>query len=184
MIKASYYNLLATFVISLLFLVYPCNTEAQKAEKFRVTEVHDGDTVSIRVSSFLGFPFRIERVRLIGIDAPELRQEPWGRNAKRHLKRLLSENDWVVAVEFDIEKRDKHGRLLAYLWHRNGTMINEKMLLDGLAVLYTIPPNVKYVERLKRAQRIAQQQKKGIWGRSGLKLTPEQWREQQGAKGR
>jgi micrococcal nuclease len=184
MLKAPYYNLLMVFVISLLFWVCPSITGAQKTEKFRVTEVHDGDTVSIRISSFLGFPFKIEKVRLIGIDAPELKQEPWGRNAKRYLKRLLSENDWVVRVEFDVEKRDKYGRLLAYLWHKNGTLINEKMLSDGLAVLYTVPPNVKYVERLTRAQRIAQQQKKGIWGRSGLRLTPEQWRQLQEAKGR
>ncbi|HIJ59603.1 MAG TPA: nuclease [Nitrospirae bacterium] len=147
------------------------------SDKFRVTEVHDGDTVSIRISSFIGIPFKNERVRLIGIDAPELKQEPWGRLSKKYLKKLLSENDWVVRVEFDVDKRDQYNRLLAYFWAKDGSMINEKMLSNGYAVLYTLPPNVKYVNRLKKAQKQAQQGKKGIWGKSGLNITPEQWRQ-------
>lgn len=171
-----YYNLTFALLIILLSFVLIKDSDAQRFERYRVTEVHDGDTVSIRTSSFVGIPFKIERVRLIGIDAPELKQEPWGRNAKRYLKKLLSENDWVVSLEFDVQRRDQYNRLLAYLWSKDGTMINEKMLSAGLAMLYTVPPNVKHLERLKRAQRTAQQQKKGIWGRGGLKLTPEQWR--------
>lgn len=161
-------------ILILIFLLF--TSEVYAMERYRVTEVHDGDTVSIRTSSFIGIPFKIEKVRLIGIDAPELKQEPWGRHSKRYLKQILSENDWVVKVEFDVEKRDKHNRLLAYLWTKDGTLINEKLVANGYAVLYTVPPNVKYVERLKRAQLFAQQHKKGIWGKSGLKMTPEQWR--------
>ena len=88
-----------------------------------MTKVHDGDTVSIRVSSFARIPIRTERVRLIGIDAPELEQE-WGWHAKRYLKKILSESDWIVSVETDVEQRDKYGRLLAYLWDKDGRMIN------------------------------------------------------------
>ncbi len=171
-----YYNPIVLIVFTLLFVLSPLIVEPQKLERFRVTEVHDGDTVSIRVSSFVGIPFKTERVRLIGIDAPELKQEPWGRHAKRHLKKLLSENDWVVSVEFDLDRRDKYNRLLAYLWGKDGSLLNEQMISAGLATLYTVPPNVKYGDRLWRAQKIAQQHKRGIWGKSGLRLTPEQWR--------
>ncbi len=147
-----------------------------KNKRFRVTEVHDGDSVSIRISSPLGLPVRTERIRLIGIDAPELKQEPWGRISKRFLKKIISRSDWIVFVEFDIEQRDKYGRLLAYLWTKKGEMINEMMVLNGYATLYTIPPNVKYVDRLISAQRHAQIKKLGIWGKKGIKVTPEEWR--------
>ncbi|MBI3592189.1 MAG: thermonuclease family protein [Nitrospirae bacterium] len=145
-------------------------------KEFRVTAVHDGDTISIRAKSLAGIPIKIERVRLIGIDAPELKQETWGRDAKRYLKKLISESDWTVNVEFDVQQRDRYGRLLAYLWSNKGQMINERMLEAGYAVLYTIPPNVKYVERLAGAQKRAVSKKAGIWRSGGLKESPEQWR--------
>jgi len=145
-------------------------------KKFRVVEVHDGDTVSIRLRGFAGITYKTERVRLIGIDAPEISQEPWGRRSKRHLKKLINESDWVVSVELDAEERDKYGRILAYLWDKKGQMINEKMAEDGYAVLYTIPPNVKYSKIFLSAQKKAQSKKLGIWKRNGLKMSPEKWR--------
>ncbi len=152
---------------------------ALPGNSYVVTEVHDGDTVSIKVKSFAGFPLKIERVRLIGIDAPELKQDPWGRNAKKHLKKLLSESDWVVNVEFDVDQRDKYGRLLGYLWNRrSGTLINEKMIEDGYAVLYTFPPNVRYADRLIDAQKRAHARGLGIWGNKGLTKYPAQWRKE------
>jgi micrococcal nuclease len=166
------------FISVILFLVLPSISDAQtyKDSRFRVIEVNDGDTISIKVNTFLGITTKIERLRLIGIDAPELKQEPWGRLSKRYLKKLLSESDWVVRVEFDIEKRDKYGRLLGYVWDNRGRLINEKMLEEGYALLYTIPPNVKYTERFILAQKFAQQKRVGIWGKKGLKKSPEQWR--------
>lgn len=147
-------------------------------EKVRVIEVHDGDTISIRTRSFAGLPLKAERVRLIGIDAPELRQKPWGRMSKRHLKKLISDSAWVLSVEFDVKERDKYERLLGYVWDRRGQLLNEKMLENGYAVLYTIPPNVKYVERLIAAQKNAQMRKVGIWGKKGLKKSPREWRKE------
>ncbi|MCX8026729.1 MAG: thermonuclease family protein [Thermodesulfovibrionales bacterium] len=175
MIFRAYYNRLIVFIIVFLFINLPIQSSANTA-MFRVTEVHDGDTVSIRTSSFWGLFVKTEKVRLIGIDAPELNQEPWGKRAKRHLKKLISENDWIVRVEYDIMQRDRYDRILAYLWGKNNTLINEQMLLDGYAVLYTVPPNVRYVDKFTKAQKIAQQQKRGIWGKQGLSMTPEEWR--------
>lgn len=160
----------------LFFLCVPPDRPEAAEQTYLVTEVHDGDTVSIKVKSLAGFPLRTERVRLIGIDAPELKQEPWGRTAKRALKKMLAETDWVVRVEFDAAERDQHGRLLGYLWAKNGLLINERLLDEGYAVLYTIPPNVKYAERFVEAQRKAQLLKKGVWGRDGLRESPSDWR--------
>lgn len=172
--KLSYYTRFLLIIILVLSITFPVN--AAHSEKFRVTEVHDGDTISIRTRSFAGVPIKIERVRLIGIDAPELKQEAWGRLSKRYLKKLISESDWVVSIEFDIEQRDKYGRLLGYVWDKKGRLINEKMIENGYAMLYTIPPNVKHVERLIAAQKNAQVHKVGIWGKKGLKKSPSEWR--------
>jgi len=143
-----------------------------------VTEVHDGDTVSIRLRSLFGIALSVEKVRLTGIDAPEFKQEPWGRRAKKHLKKMISESGGVVYLEYDFDRRDRHGRLLAYLWDKKGRMLNEKMLEDGYAMLYTIPPNVKHVKRFTSAQERARQNKAGIWGKDGLKVSPKEWRKE------
>jgi micrococcal nuclease len=172
-----YYTRIVTIIFLMAFITSPLY--ALPGNSYVVTEVHDGDTVSIKVKSFAGFPLKIERVRLIGIDAPELKQDPWGRNAKKHLKKLLSESDWVVNVEFDVDQRDKYGRLLGYLWNRrSGTLINEKMIEDGYAVLYTFPPNVHYADRLIDAQKRAHARGLGIWGNKGLTKYPAQWRKE------
>ncbi|MDI6801218.1 MAG: thermonuclease family protein [Thermodesulfovibrionales bacterium] len=173
-LKSELLNLKSSFsIIIILFLFTVSPADAAFPAKVRVTKVHDGNTVSIRISRL---SLKTERVRLIGMDAPELGQEPWGRRAKRHLKKLISDSDWIVRIELDINERDKYGRLLAYLWTDDKKLINERMIEDGYAVLYTIPPNVKHVERLIAAQKKAQTRKTGIWGKGGLRETPEEWR--------
>ncbi|HSB51772.1 MAG TPA: thermonuclease family protein [Dissulfurispiraceae bacterium] len=169
-----YYTATTAFILPFLFFAL---AREAPGETYLVTEVTDGDSVSIKVKSFAGVPLKIERVRLIGIDAPELKQEPWGRRAKRHLKKLISESGWVVSVEFDVEQRDQHGRLLCYLWGRDGGMINEKMLGDGYAVLFTVPPNVKHAGQFAEAQKSARSKMLGIWSEGGLRESPRQWRE-------
>jgi micrococcal nuclease len=132
----------------------------------RVLKIHDGDTVTIVMDG------KEYRTRLIGIDAPEMGQRPWGGKAKEHLMSLIKATDWSVFVETDIVQFDKYNRLLAYLYSRNREFINERMLLDGYAVLFTIQPNSKHVDRFKKAQRIAREQRRGIWGEDGLRETP------------
>jgi micrococcal nuclease len=106
------------------------------------------------------------------MDAPEIGQEPWGRRSREHLRMFLKGERWRVAVETDIVKYDKYNRLLVYLWTPDGEMLNERMVRDGYAVLFTIQPNSKYADRLRKAQRIARDEKRGIWGPDGLKQTP------------
>lgn len=133
-----------------------------------VVRVQDGDSVIIKIHG------RKEKVRLIGIDAPELKQKPWGSEARRHLKELIAASS--IRVETDTVKRDKYGRLLAYIWTSSGKFINLEMIKDGYAVLYTIPPNVKYEDKLRAAQTEAREKKAGIWGSDGLKETPRKYR--------
>lgn len=136
----------------------------------RVIAVNDGDTVTLHMNG------RKYRSRLIGIDAPEVGQEPWGRRSRQHLRTLLKALHWNVSIETDIEQHDKYGRLLVYLWSVDGRLINEIMLRDGNAVLFTIQPNSRYADQFRKAQHLAREAKLGIWGTDGLKETPLEYK--------
>ncbi|MFA5338507.1 MAG: thermonuclease family protein, partial [Candidatus Omnitrophota bacterium] len=69
----------------------------------------------------------------------------------------------IVRIEFDVEKIDRYKRLLGYCFIEN-TLINAKLIEEGFAVTYTIPPNVKYVDTLIKAQKNARLKLKGMWG--------------------
>jgi len=135
-----------------------------------VVSVSDGDTVSVILDK------RREKVRLIGIDAPELGQKPWGTEAKKYLEALLGSSGWKVELEFDVEKRDKYGRILAYLKMTDGKLINLLMVRNGYAMLFTIPPNVRYAAELRAAQREAREKRLGIWNSEGLRERPGDYR--------
>ncbi|MDO8747439.1 MAG: thermonuclease family protein [Thermodesulfovibrionales bacterium] len=136
----------------------------------RVIKVHDGDTVSIVSNG------RKEKVRLIGIDAPEIKQRLWGTKARKHLEKMLIASNRKVTLEFDVERRDKYGRLLCYIFTPDKEMLNIQMVKDGYAVLLTIPPNIKYADELKMAQNEARQNRRGIWNSRGLKESPGDYR--------
>ncbi len=152
--------------LALFLFIYPDAQAAAERIEARVIAVHDGDTVTIVMNG------REQRCRLIGIDAPETGQEPWGFRAKEHLRSLLREQHWQVSVEPGLEMIDRYDRLLVYLWTRDNQLINEQMLGDGYAVLFTYQPNSKYVARFVKAQRTARQKKLGIWGPDGLRERP------------
>jgi micrococcal nuclease len=129
-----------------------------------VSRMVDGDTVEV-TSAVDG----LTEVRLIGVDTPETShptygEQPYGQQAKEFtVSRLEGER---VALEFDVEKVDQYGRLLAYLWLPEDSMFNEVLLKEGYAQVATFPPNVKYVERFQEAQREAMEANRGLWGHS------------------
>jgi micrococcal nuclease len=137
----------------------------------RVVRVNDGDTVTVSLNGSR------EKIRLIGIDAPEIGQGSWGERAKRHLEDILHPLRNVY-VEYDVERRDKYGRLLAYIRTTEGRLVNAEMVRDGYAVLFTFPPNVTHVDEFTSAQRQARERKRGIWGKDGLSQLPVDWRRQ------
>lgn len=110
------------------------------------------------------------RVRLIGIDTPELSQRPYGDQARRALERLVPAGS-AVELERDVELADRYGRRLAYVW-RDGMLVNWRMLRDGWALLLTYPPNVRYVESFEEALRQARQEGRGLWAVDGFSCPP------------
>ena len=148
----------------------------------RVVRVIDGDTVVVRFEtspavspSGNSYSLRVpggwirvgreEKVRLIGVNAPETgaRQreaEVYGWEAKAYTrKRTLGR---VVHLEFDVETRDRYGRLLAYLY-LDGNLFNRELVREGYAQVYTAPPNLKYTAAFLSAQREALEAGRGLW---------------------
>jgi len=140
-----------------------------------VTRIVDGDTIVVacRVD---GDTIQ-EKVRFIGVDAPESvhpdasRNTALGKMASDFTKKHLLNK--VIRIEFDVSKRDQYGRLLAYVWSGD-TMFNEFLVEHGYAKVATFPPNVKYVERFTSAQKRAREANKGLWGHEveGVALEP------------
>lgn len=135
-----------------------------------VKRVIDGDTLQLENG---------ERLRLIGIDSPEMHEsdklyrdsqrsgkdirtiKELGRRAYEFTKKLVEGK--YVSLEFDVEKYDKYGRLLAYVYLKDGTFINAKIVEQGYANLMTIPPNVKYADLFLKLYREARTRKRGLW---------------------
>lgn len=148
-----------------LFLTLLSVGHAQ-AQDARFLNLIDGDSMLVEYGG------RAQEVRLIGIDAPEWGQE-YGTQAKAHAVNFCYGQK--LRLEFDKEKRDRYGRVLAYVYCGN-KMLNEEIVRAGLAIVIKIKPNVKYYDRLKQAEDRARKARRGFWLRGGLKETPAQWR--------
>jgi micrococcal nuclease len=138
-----------------------------------VVRVVDGDTVIVRRGS------SDERVRLIGVDAPEVHES---EKLERDLARSGQDRATVhalglrasaftraellghtVGLERDVEARDRYGRSLYYLWLPDGTFFNAELVRMGYARIMTIPPNVRYVRQLRTLEREARAHGRGLW---------------------
>jgi micrococcal nuclease len=136
-------------------------TEPASTREATVVHVDDGDTIDVRVDGHR------ERVRYIGIDAPEVAHAgvggARGGEAAARLNQGLVGGGRHVRLEFDQQRRDRHGRLLAYVW-RGDMMINLEMVRRGHARVLTIPPNVRYERWFASAQAEARAARRGLWG--------------------
>ena len=149
--------------------IYPSLPKA--AKKYFCRKVYDGDTLTLDNDS---------RVRLIGIDTPELTEkQPFAVEAKEYTKKYCHGRD--IWLSFDQEETcnhtDHYGRLLAFVWvslGRSGTKrknstqwlcVNEGLVAAGLANAYS-PSGTKRVnnyDKLLRLQSIAREHKIGLW---------------------
>lgn len=137
--------------------------EKTEADQYTVTRVTDGDTVEVRPEID-----GVGDVRFIGVDTPEKYgpegSQPLADEATAFTQRILEENGNRVMLRFDVEKMDRYGRVLAYVYLGDGRMHNRLLLQKGYAQVATFPPNVRYVEEFRRAQVEARENERGIWG--------------------
>jgi micrococcal nuclease len=156
--------LLGAFVVAALALVRPVgggDGEEAPAGDGMVTRVVDGDTVHVRVAG------EDETVRYIGVDTPESVKpgtpvECFAKAASAANERLVGGQR--VRMSYDAERRDRYGRLLAYVYRtRDGAFVNAELVRQGYARTLTIPPNVRFAERFSALARDAREARRGLW---------------------
>lgn len=115
-----------------------------------VKTVIDGDTLVLSND---------ERVRLIGLNAPEDGQ-PYYEESKKALEDLVIGKP--ISIEHDVDEKDTYGRTLAYLYVGD-LFVNQKLIEQGVVVIETIQPNVVHAEEFIKAQADAREKCTGIW---------------------
>ena len=131
---------------------------SQRSPQAEVIRVITGDTLEVKR---LDQPNAIaERVRLVGIDAPDLRQTPWGPDAQAELSQLVVGQ--AVRLEFINPPRDRDNRLLAYVWQGN-VLINGALVSAGLALVSPQANGSPYEQQLRHSQGEARTLGRGIW---------------------
>lgn len=133
----------------------------------RVIRVADGDTIIVGNPRRKGRRSRY-KVRLIGVDTPESRRSlyqdvmPFGQEASDYTKKRLPKGKRVF-LYYDEEKRDKFGRLLAYVYLPNGEFFNKTLVRKGYAFAKYYSPNGKHRRVFEKLARKAQRRRRGLW---------------------
>jgi len=165
------FNLNAFFIACLVAAFMPAGAAAAECgvkhydQTANVARVVDGDTVVLADK---------QRVRLIGIDAPELahypkKAEAYGVAAKRYLNRQLRANKKVY-LKFGRQKKDHYGRLLAHLFLSDGRNLNGMLVKQSLASAVVVPPNVALIDCYFKLEREARKKEKNIWSVASFKV--------------
>lgn len=149
--------------ITILYLFFYKINIIEAGEISKIT-VHDGDTITVTAKNG-----RKTKLRLLGIDAPELEQE-YGKASKRHLIRLLKNNK----ITYKTEYKDSYGRSVASVF-AGIQDINLQMVKDGYAWHYK---NFSKSKKLEEAQKNAQNNRLGLWS-SKNPMPPWDFRKEQ-----
>jgi len=143
--------------------VSPPTGPTRATERAQVIRVVDGDTIIVALAG------REERLRYIGIDAPESVRpdspvEPFGPEAAAANAAMVGGRE--VLLERDVSDRDEFGRLLRYVWLASADgplLVNFELVVRGYAEPITIPPDVRYAALFRAAARAAREAGRGLW---------------------
>jgi micrococcal nuclease len=106
-------------------------------------------------------------VRYIGIDTPESVKpdtpvQCYAEQASAANARLVRGQD--VRLRFDADRRDRFGRLLAYVYRDDdGTFVNAELVREGAARTLAIAPNTRYAARFSALAAQAKAARRGLW---------------------
>jgi len=129
----------------------------QYGDYIRVTRVIDGDTVLLDNG---------ERLRYIGINAPELGKteatECFALEATTENQRLVEGQS--IRIEKDVSERDMYGRLLGYVYLKDGTFVNMELISNGFANAAAYPPDIAKSVLFSELEKVARDAKRGLWG--------------------
>jgi micrococcal nuclease len=134
-----------------------------------LVRIVDGDTIIVRIGG------SDERVRLIGINTPELNKpdgpvECYAIEASDQTEALIGDAGGHIQLERDVSETDQYGRLLRYVWlvtPQGKQLLNEELVEGGYARSISYRPDVKYQSALNRDQTDARNHERGLWGACG-----------------
>ncbi|MHA6484611.1 thermonuclease family protein [Paenibacillus sp. strain BS8-2] len=135
---------------------------AKAGEWLPISGYIDGDTFRVQSDK------ESVAVRLLYVDTPEITSsednppEPYGEEASVFAKERLEQSK-EVRLTFDKETKDRYGRTLAIVELRDGTILNELLLQEGLAKVMIVEPNVKMENVYKGLEQQAKHDMIGIW---------------------
>ena len=121
----------------------------------------DGDTLRLENG---------KKVRLIGIDTPELGRDgepdaPYAREARSALERLVLSSTNRVYLQPGRERRDRHRRLLGHVYSSQGLNMTAELLKQGLGFQAIVAPNISNLSCYREAERYARERRLGLWSR-------------------
>lgn len=137
----------------------------QSGQAATVAYVDDGDTVRLTSGA---------RIRLAGIDAPEVGHaaygrksatpdEPFGAASRQALRAMLAGSRNRVLIRYGRESTDRYGRRLAYLYLPDGESVQAELVAQGMAMAIYMPPNLDLADCLALTERSAIRRHAGIW---------------------
>lgn len=123
--------------------------------------VVDGDTIVVDIDGVC------EKVRLVGVDTPETVHpnkpvEHYGKEASAFTRNMVEGE--MVRLEYDTQRRDRYGRLLAYVYLPDGTFLNAEIIKQGYGFAYTRFP-FKYMDQFRQYERSARESGAGLWAK-------------------
>jgi len=127
-----------------------------KQESTELIKIIDGDTVIVKING------EEKSIRLIGIDTPE-KNECFEKEATEKLKEIIANKKIKLEADNSQDDKDKYDRLLRYIYLEDGTLINKKLIEEGVAKEYTYKIAYKFQTEFKEAEKIAKEKKIGIW---------------------
>jgi len=154
--------LVLLLVPCLRLLPRPRRTPFLPDGSYRVLEVIDGDTIVVEGG---------HRVRFVSVDAPEMnygrgRPEPLAEEARAAVEALAAASGGRLRLEGCGPPRDRYGRFLKHPYARVGTrevMVEEELVLAGLARVVDYGGGCPHLERLYRAEARARRERRGMW---------------------
>lgn len=155
---------ISRYLLLLLLLFILSFTYQDTTLLLRVSKVVDGDTIWV-----INEKGQTEKIRFIGMNTPEpistsyKGEEYYGKEASDYVKKLLDGEK--VRLEYDVQKYDRYGRTLAYVYLEDNTFLNAHLVEQGYATVMTIPPNVKFADEFVRLQAEAREKKLGLWAK-------------------